>query len=381
MNCLVRTSRIFVLISLLAMASSVSGADYFTEDFSGATIPSTLEQATGSEFGEPPVYGGEANWLGVSAAGAGTNRSYVRTVASDYNTASFRAEITVIHAVTGGAEGVDRNGVFGFGTGQRQDDTHLNGTSPDGSQFGLPTAGPVVYMEATTQFNGGYLVRGWEKEPDAGGSFGSITGLAFMVDEVTGERVSMTDGGTHRIRMDYDAVAQTLQYSVDVDYTGGPMVVDTILDPVAANAIDPGVDGALDVSPSALQNYVDTENFGDLRDTDELGDPVEFKNSNSHIFFGGSNVQFDDLSIVLTGTLPGDFDTDGDVDGNDFLEWQLGFPGTFDADDLTDWEANYGAGVGPLVGAVTVPEPSTCWLVLLSAIGLVRASRTRNVMT
>ncbi len=375
MKCLLRARCCLVFVALVVMASSIRGADYFDEDFSGTTRPATLEDAPGSEFGLPPVYGGTADWSANPADSGGGNHSSVRTVASDYNTTSFRAEITVIQEVTNGDEGVSRNGVFGFGTGQRQDDSHVNPGAPNGSQFGLPTAGPVIYMETTTLFNSGYLVRGWEKEPDVGGSFGDITGLAFMVDEVTGERVSMTDGGTHRIRMDYDAVAQTLQYSVDVDYTGGPMVVDTILDPFAANAIDPGVDGTLDVSPSALQNYVDTENFGDLRDTDELGDPVEFKNTNSHIFFGGENVQFDDLSIVLTGPLPGDFDTDSDVDGNDFLEWQRGFPGTFDADDLTDWEANYGAGVGPLVGAVTVPEPSTSWLVLISALALVRVRK------
>lgn len=43
-----------------------------------------------------------------------------------------------------------------------------------------------------------------------------------------------------------------------------------------------------------------------------------------------------------TQTQPGDFDFDGHVDGSDFLAWQRGFGSTYDAGDLTNWDANYG---------------------------------------
>jgi len=54
---------------------------------------------------------------------------------------------------------------------------------------------------------------------------------------------------------------------------------------------------------------------------------------------------------------PGDFDADGDVDGNDFLTWQrtLG-----DASNLADWEANFGATSALAAGAV--PEPASLLL-------------------
>lgn len=42
-----------------------------------------------------------------------------------------------------------------------------------------------------------------------------------------------------------------------------------------------------------------------------------------------------------TGALPGDFDASGAVDGEDFLNWQQQVP-TLDADDLADWQVNYG---------------------------------------
>lgn len=63
---------------------------------------------------------------------------------------------------------------------------------------------------------------------------------------------------------------------------------------------------------------------------------------------------------------PGDFDNDGDIDGNDFLIWQRGnsTTGPLDAGDLVDWQNNYGT--GPLVAAFAVPEPST--LILLGLL-------------
>ncbi len=73
---------------------------------------------------------------------------------------------------------------------------------------------------------------------------------------------------------------------------------------------------------------------------------------------------------------PGDFDNDGDVDGDDFLAWQRSFGSEFDASDLADWQSNYGNG-GPLASANTVPEPSTAALVGFSLLGVSLRSRRR----
>ncbi len=58
------------------------------------------------------------------------------------------------------------------------------------------------------------------------------------------------------------------------------------------------------------------------------------------------------LAAVEAGAA-GDFDTDGDVDGADFLAWQRGFSTTYDANDLTDWQTSYGQtpAVAPVEGA------------------------------
>ncbi len=73
----------------------------------------------------------------------------------------------------------------------------------------------------------------------------------------------------------------------------------------------------------------------------------------------------------------GDFDTDGDVDGNDFLTWQRGLGSTFDAADLPDWRANFGA--SSTGAAAAVPEPGVRWFALAGmAVGLSGWMRSRH---
>jgi hypothetical protein len=69
-------------------------------------------------------------------------------------------------------------------------------------------------------------------------------------------------------------------------------------------------------------------------------------------------------------TLPGDFDSDGDVDGRDFLRWQRGqSTPPQSSGDLVDWQNNYGTGpplVAESVNAVTVSDAAqeSLWLSL-----------------
>ena len=87
-------------------------------------------------------------------------------------------------------------------------------------------------------------------------------------------------------------------------------------------------------------------------------------------FSGTGSVEFD-LSFLPAGAflasesgfiiLPGDFNGDGKVDGEDFLLWQRD-PGI---GSLAEWEANYGM-VAPLTAAsAAIPEPTTCTLALV----------------
>lgn len=103
----------------------------------------------------------------------------------------------------------------------------------------------------------------------------------------------------------------------------------------------------------------------------------------------GYNLVFD--SGVLSPNLrpAGDFDSDGDVDGADFVAWQTHFPmasgadwtegdadsdGDVDGADFVIWQTNF-----PFTpSAATVPEPSTIALALLSVPAFFALRRPRR---
>jgi hypothetical protein len=92
-----------------------------------------------------------------------------------------------------------------------------------------------------------------------------------------------------------------------------------------------------------------------------------------------------DYTILPEATLPGDFDGDGDVDGDDLADWRAGYgsdtAGDADGDGDTDgrdfliWQRNY---TGPLaanslarsVGLQTVPEPTSLAVVIFGIISV-----------
>lgn len=79
------------------------------------------------------------------------------------------------------------------------------------------------------------------------------------------------------------------------------------------------------------------------------------------------------------GGTPGDYDNDGDVDGDDFLEWQRGnSPNSGSPADLAAWQAAYDGG-GALASGSAVPEPTTLVLVAFSTLGLVAGTRRRDL--
>lgn len=87
---------------------------------------------------------------------------------------------------------------------------------------------------------------------------------------------------------------------------------------------------------------------------------------------GQYTVRWNELSLITVAGLPGDFNNDSRVDGQDFLVWQRGgSPSPLSAEDLNAWKTGFGSPAASLaVGAV--PEPSAAVLLVLASAGLLR---------
>ena len=74
------------------------------------------------------------------------------------------------------------------------------------------------------------------------------------------------------------------------------------------------------------------------------------------------------VDTLYVEAIAGDFDTDNDVDGADFLTWQRQRLTLGDAEALAQWNVNYGEGLATPVGVSHVPEPSSlgCLVCLLA---------------
>ena len=83
------------------------------------------------------------------------------------------------------------------------------------------------------------------------------------------------------------------------------------------------------------------------------------------------------FTIAGGNDLPGDFDLDTDVDGNDLLQWQRGeSPNPLSATDYANWQTNFGT-VSPDAASV-VPEPNSLLLAVLAIWGVLMPSRRKR---
>jgi hypothetical protein len=90
--------------------------------------------------------------------------------------------------------------------------------------------------------------------------------------------------------------------------------------------------------------------------------------------------------VVGSPGVPGDFDSDGDVDGADFVIWQTNFPlpsggtlamgdsnadGDVDGGDFAVWQTHFPTSPGPAL----VPEPEAWLLALIASVAALRVRR------
>ena len=103
-----------------------------------------------------------------------------------------------------------------------------------------------------------------------------------------------------------------------------------------------------------------------------VGQLIQFGVTNRSSNFGATGILLDNISFTdSAGGIAGDFNGDGRVDADDFLEWQRN-PAI---GNLADWEANYGQPITSNVNAV--PEPSSLLLCVVTASLLSGVRRRR----
>ncbi len=71
--------------------------------------------------------------------------------------------------------------------------------------------------------------------------------------------------------------------------------------------------------------------------------------------------------VLISSSIPGDFNRDGTVDGDDLLIWQRGL-GTFTQSDYTNWQINFGRASISIASTAEVPEPSAGTLTSVVAL-------------
>lgn len=92
---------------------------------------------------------------------------------------------------------------------------------------------------------------------------------------------------------------------------------------------------------------------------------------------GAYTVRWNELSLITVAGIPGDFDGNTRVDGNDFLRWQRGgSPTPNSTTDLNDWRTHYGTG-GATPTIAAVPEPAALKLLILAIVSGWRLAKRR----
>jgi len=147
------------------------------------------------------------------------------------------------------------------------------------------------------------------------------------------------------------------------DASGGPFSV--VIDDDIINALITDVNNrGLRFGPQANGQFTNWKIWGGDVGTDPgAGSPPD-----------PDLVPYLEVTIETPPAGPGDFDEDGDIDGNDFLVWQRGgSPNGATAGDLNEWETNFGtASVAVTTG---VPEPTSGLLLLIGAGALLGRRR------
>jgi len=250
----------------------------------------------------------------------------------------------------------------------------------------------VVTFEPTFDGTHGFNVQrfpGLFTETGLGAGFGDMNG--------SGTVTSANLAGIGNNSFEDVLYSQNAKFNAAADVTGDGLVTNLDLFALGQELINGGA------SQAALDTYLEVL----LRRGDMTGDGLVGVDDVQHLYdnFGETTwledlngdgmVDIADVATLITDivqTVPGDFNLDGVVDGQDFLIWQrnVGNPnamyhlgdanmdGVIDAADLVIWQSNFGFQASPLLQAnlaseqVAVPEPGSLGMLCLGLMWFIR---------
>jgi hypothetical protein len=195
-------------------------------------------------------------------------------------------------------------------------------------------------------------------------------GAELALEVTVGELLSVTKNGVdwpHDLPRKNNPFGVTAGFGLDVNLAN-----DTVFAPVGSKLFNSGA--AVNVLTIVTQGTGPTTlKWGGYNITAASPDYVSSR-------LAQNGINFDGLQGLLS-TVPGDFDSDGDVDGADFVAWQTNFPkansatltqgdadgdGDVDGADFVVWQTNFP--YTPAPGTSPVPEPAA-WILAVISLG------------
>lgn len=215
---------------------------------------------------------------------------------------------------------------------------------------GNNTLGPVALSAGSLLFNGNNTTGAVTVSAGTLGGTGSVSGAVTLngghlapgasIGSLGLGSLTLNAGSALDIELGAPGNSDLLTISGTLTLNGG-----------SVNLFDVG---GLDAGSYTLASYL-----SEVGDVSVLGTPIGPSDFNYKLI-ASSN------ALTLLVTIPGDFDLDGTVDGNDYVFWRKN-DGSQAGYDL--WQANYGraagsgSGSGSKVASANIPEPATALLI------------------